>query len=1025
MPLYEYHRNTITTANEWFNNAAGRFVATDADVISGKARVGDEKIPRPNLIRNLFGGRLGGPIVKDRLFFFYNYEGMIEAKQGSSAARTVPTASLGAGTVRFNDNTGQAWTLTTAQINAMTLTGGVAAGAVVDVNPLVPSLFASAAAKYPCNDNTTGDGRNSCGYRFNFATPVEQNAHTARIDWTVTRDQKHQVSLRGNYQQDLTGALPYLPDTPPTNLWSHPLGFSGAWTWSAASNLTNRLSYGYTRVAFSNQGDSDDASISFRRIFQPTGFGRAINRMNPTTNITDDLTWIKGNHTVQFGTNIRLIKNTRESFARSFDTAITNTSFYASNVAATVINQYISAVAGANRTIASAQSVSTQDAIVALWGRLNDYSSNVNFDVDGNLIPSNTAITRIFKTDEYDFYVQDVWKARPNFTVTAGLRYGISMPVTETQGYETVPTIDMSTYLDNTIRSMNLGTNYREVVSVRKAGKSNGLDSIYPTDMNNWQPRLSVAWSPEFKTGALAKMFGRESESVFRAGFAITNDYFGQQLATNWDGSNSLGFASRAAINANTFNVTTNPGPLYTGPSMNIRSLPNLVIPTSLTFPQTAPQTAPGAGKIETSLDQNLVSPINYSWNVSYGRKLPGNIWIDAAYIGRIARNLLIGRDAMQLRADIRDSRSGLTFNQAATILDRQLQADVPIGSVASVPFFDNMWAPGTLGPLFAARLGAPAGLTNTQAVYWMQPNWAGDWTYALQTLDSESGSRYFFQGQYDALNVYSTVGESDYHGGTLSIRQRMSGVTWDFNYTFSKSLDQASGIQSGGNFGLAFIANAFNLDDQRSVSDFDVKHLANFNGVWDIPVGKNRRYGSGMNGFANALIGGWQLSGIVRYDSGYPMLGFFDQTGWQTNWNIRSYNTQLRPIETGTYFGTASAACTSGCSLPNLFANPNEAWSSFRTPHPGETGTRNPVRYPSSLNVDAGLAKSFDMPWKEGHSLTFRWDVFNVGNTPVFAGQATTLIGYTGSAASSNFGRYTGTRSQARVMQFALRYDF
>ena len=73
--------------------------------------------------------------------------------------------------------------------------------------------------------------------------------------------------------------------------------------------------------------------------------------------------------------------------------------------------------------------------------------------------------------------------------------------------------------------------------------------------------------------------------------------------------------------------------------------------------------------------------------------------------------------------------------------------------------------------------------------------NFAGDWTYMMQLLDGESGSRYFFQGQYDALNVYSTVGSSDYHGGTLSIRQRKASVTWDFNYTFSKSLDEASGF--------------------------------------------------------------------------------------------------------------------------------------------------------------------------------------------------------------------------------------
>ena len=304
-----------------------------------------------------------------------------------------------------------------------------------------------------------------------------------------------------------------------------------------------------------------------------------------------------------------------------------------------------------------------------------------------------------------------------------------------------------------------------------------------------------------------------------------------------------------------------------------------------------------------------------------------------------------------------------------------------------------------------------------------------------MDNLDNASGSRYFFQGQYDALSAFSTVGSSDYHGATFSARQRLAGVTWDFNYTFSKSFDEASGLQSGGLFGSTFVLNAFKLRDQRTVSDFDLTHIVNFNGVWDIPIGKGRPFGNGMNKVLNAFIGGWQLSGIFRYDSGYPMLGFFDQTGWQTNWQIRSYNTLISPVSGGTNFGSASAACIAaqnsnpnvnqGCSLPNLFSNPNAAYSSFRTPHPGETGTRNPLRFPSSTNLDAGLAKSFNMPWKEGHSMTIRWDVFNVANHPVFNGQATTLIGYTGSAAPSNFGRYTQTRSNARVMQFAFRYDF
>ena len=1020
--LYEYHRNTATTANDWFNNAAGSFA-------DGKPRV-----TRPKLIRNLFGGRLGGPIVKDRLFFFYNYEGMREAK-GASVVRTVPLASLGAGNIQFVDNTGQSWTITTPQINSFTLTGGTAAGAVVDVNPLVPTLFASAASRYVANDSTAGDGRNTGGFRFNAPAPVSQNAHTARFDWNATSDQKHQISFRGNYQQDVDGAAPYFPDTPPTNRWSHPLGLSATHTWLVSSNLTNRFSYGLTRVAFSNQGDSADPTITFRYIFQPRGFARTIARTNPTTNITDDLTWIKGNHTLQFGTNIRLIKNTRTSFARAFDNAITNPSAYQSNVARTVINQYITAVTGSTRTVASSWDVPTQGALVALLGRLNGYGANFNFDTAGALIAANTGITRQFKTEEYDFYVQDSWKARSNLTITAGLRYGLSMPVTETQGYETVPSIVLSTYLQNTIDAQNRGINYREALSVRKAGKSNGLDSIYPLDKNNFQPRVSVAWSPQFEKGFMSKLFGRGSESVIRAGFSITNDYFGQQLATNWDGSNTLGFSSSSSINVNTYNITTNPAPLYTGAGMSIRSLPNLTIPGALAFPQTAPFRNPGAGKIETSLDQNLISPTNYSWNVSYGRRLPGKIWVDAAYVGRLARNLLIGRDAMMLR-DIRDPLSKMSYNEAATILDRQLQAGVPGTNVASIAFFNNMWAPGTLGAFF----GCPGGGTtcsNTQAVYNGQPG-AGDWTYMMQELDGATGSRYFFQGQYDSLSAFSTVGSSDYHGATLSVRQRMSNVTWDFNYTFAKSLDEASGLQTGGLFGSTFVLNAFNLKDQRSVSDFDLRHVVNFNGVWDLPIGKGKHFGNGMNKVLDAFIGGWQLSGIFRMDSGYPFTGgYFDSTGWQTNWNIRSYNTLLTPVSSGTFIGPASASCrtaqintpnvNAGCSLPNLFSDPDAAYRSFRTPYPGETGTRNAIRLPGHKNLDAALAKSFNMPWREGHKATIRWEVFNVTNSPTFATQLTGTIGYTGSSAGTTFGRFTGVRNLtgSRVMQFAFRYDF
>lgn len=1015
--LYWYHRNTVTTANDWFSNAAGHHTASSALVQTGFAKVGDPVSPRPALLRNLFGGRLAGPILKDRLFFFYNYEGLREAKS-VPVTRLVPSPSLAAGQIRFLDATGVLRTIGTAQINTFTL-GGLP---VVDVNPAAVGLFASNASRYPMNYPPGGDGLNTGGFRFNAPVPVELNAHTARFDWNVTSDQKHQISFRGNYQQDIIGAAPFFPDTPPTATWSHPYGFVATHTWLIGPNITNRFSYGLTRIAVSFQGDSADPAITFRSVFSPTAFARGLNRTNPTQNITDDLTWIKGNHTFQFGTNIRLIRNDRTNFARAFDNGITNQSAYAANSVRNSIDQYQTSIG--QPVVATAWRTNVAHALTALFGRLSGYGANVNFGVDGALLPANTGIRRIFETKEYDWYFQDSWKIRSNLTLTAGLRYGLSLPVTEIQGYETVPSIVLSDYLKKAEELMLLGQNHRELISVRKAGKSNGLDSIYPLDKNNFQPRVSLAWSPEFSGGLMSKLFGKQTESVFRGGFAITNDYFGNQLATQWDGANTLGFSSTAAINVNTYNITNNPAPPYTGPSMNIRALPNLVLPGSLTFPQTAPVAGPGNGKIETSLDQNLVSPVNYSWNFSYGRRLPGNIWIDVAYVARLARNLLIGRDAMMVR-DPTDTRSGLTFNQAASILEAQLQAGVPIAQIASIPLFNNLWVPGSLGPLLGC--GGVPNCTNTQAVYNYKPL-AGDWQFTVQDLDILTGSRFFFQGQYDSLSAFSTTGTSDYHGAIVSIRQRMTGVTWDFNYTYSKSLDEASGLQTGGLFGSTFVINAFRPNDQRAYSDFDLRHVVNFNAVWDLPFGRGRRYASNMNKVLNAIIGGWNLSTVYRWDSGYPFDGWFDETGWQTNWNIRSYLSQRGTgIPTTGVFNAAAAACTlPACNptLPNLFANPDQALAAFRLPYPGETGSRNPIRFPDAHNLDMGLAKSFAMPWKEGHKITIRWEVFNVTNTPYFDNQSVGLADPSG-AAVGRFGQFLNTRNNARIMAFAFRYDF
>src|SRR5215212_5528944 len=185
--LYEFHRNTVTTANDFFNNAAGSFGPNDFAVLSGAARAGDPRAPRPQLLRNVFGGSLGGPLKKDRAFFFFTYEGFREASE-TPVVREVPLPTLGQGIVRYvttsttlgtpcpvptNANR-RCITLTPANINAA-YTGIY--GASPGLNPTALSALASAAARYPANDDSVGDGLNTSGFRFNAKTPASLNTY--------------------------------------------------------------------------------------------------------------------------------------------------------------------------------------------------------------------------------------------------------------------------------------------------------------------------------------------------------------------------------------------------------------------------------------------------------------------------------------------------------------------------------------------------------------------------------------------------------------------------------------------------------------------------------------------------------------------------------------------------------------------------------------------------------------------------------------------------------------------------------
>jgi hypothetical protein len=381
----------------------------------------------------------------------------------------------------------------------------------------------------------------------------------------------------------------------------------------------------------------------------------------------------------------------------------------------------------------------------------------------------------------------------------------------------------------------------------------------------------------------------------------------------------------------------------------------------------------------------------------------------------------------MQLN-NIVDPKSGQDWYTAAGILEQHRVAGTPISQIPNLPWFQNMYAPGELDDIFFGL-----GLTNSQAAYAVMAGgrtpdcedvgcfeFGDDWTFLQDLLDQFSSRPLFFQSQYGALSAYGTIASSDYHAATLSVRQRMRGLSWDFNYTLSHSLDDASGLQTSGVFGSAFITNALRQRDNRASSDFDIRHLINFNSIWEVPIGRGRRFLSGSNKFVNGVLGGWQIATIFRYNSGLPVSTPVDIGGWPTNWNVRSWSVPIRSIQSSPNRGGNG-------KLANLFSDVEAAYNSFRSPAPGETGARNILRGMHFFQLDTGVSKSFGMPWNEGHKLVIRWETFNVTNSQFLTGNADVTNGLDPQFGSPprTFFNFTGIQGTPRIMQFALRYEF
>ena len=1026
---YWSHRNTNWSSNEYFQK--------QSQLSQGLPSTA------PKLDKHSFGGAVGGPIKKDRFFFFANYEGLREESE-SPVLRNVPSATLRDGVLVYVCGVPSA--CPGGPVRGFTDTHNIPAGrygltpaelAALDPLGIGPSRGVSDHfKKYPLPNDPGRDSINYMGYR--FAAPLENQfkTYTTRLDARLDSQGNHKLFFRGVKQDDVIDGTPSFEGQPASTLsennnWGFAVGVDSV----LSRNLVNTFRYGLTKIDEASVGLQTASAVTFRFITNFDALTSTSTREVPTHNFVNDLAWLKGNHTVKFGTNIRFTRNPRESNANSFHTGSLNPSWVTGTGrrympgGATCTSPACFAVPAVASSFASGYG----DPWLTLLGVISQPTASYNYDRDGNALPEGDPVRRKYAADEYEFYAQDSWRMRPNLTLTAGVRYSLYSPPWEVNGLQVAPTISLGGWFDTRVQNMQNGIpdNAMPPLQLDLAGPANNRKGFYDWDKNNFGPRLAVAWSPTAKSGFLRTLTG-EDKLVIRGGYSLLYDRVGFALATIFDQSSSFGMSTSLPATFGSSDETV-PGARF----VNLNTLPStLPAPPPGGFPATPPL---GDVAIYSSLDDTITTPYHHVFNAVIGRELSRNFAVEAAYVGRRGRNLLIRRD-LALPMNLTDAKSGVDYFTAARLsIEAYENAGITSSAAANfanlpnIPYWENLF-PGAAGTVS----GVPLTASQRMIRLWFQNS--PSYTDALFAADvscspacSIFGPNAYFNSQFSYLSAQSSIAQADYDSLQLTLRKRWSqGFQFDINYTLSESKDHGSAVERG-TIGLGgysgVLMNPFDPDLQYSYSDFDIRHQMNMNWVADLPFGRGRAIGGGAPGWLNAVIGDWQFSGIFRWTSGLPFNIINARCCWPTNWNLQG-NAELKtpgdfPETTSPAVRNAVAKNADGnFGFPSPFQDAEAAAEKLRFANPGEVGFRNMLRGDGYIGADMGIAKAFQMP--KGTRLRFRWDVFNVTNTVRFDTGNVTMT----PDQLTTFGSYNGTLATCdgragRCMQASLRFEF
>jgi hypothetical protein len=1066
--LYWYHRNPALNANYWFNNLAGQ--------------------PRDRVLLNQPGGRVGGPIWipkvydgRNKSFFFVNFEEFRLPEQ-VTRQRNILTPAAEAGLFTYGTGANQR-SVNLLNLAATTRCAGTAAAPVFCTSTIDPTVSKTLAAIRASTSQGSVAAFDQNRQLFTFTNSGGQNRYftTVRFDHHITS--KHRLENVWNYQafrngiDFLNGVDPAFPGLlggvggQNSNRFSNSTGLRSTITQS----IVNEARFGLMGGTSLFRSELSPASFDYLKGFSfgtavgtggwfgafPTGLGinnpnavRSASRRNsPVKQFSDNLTWVKGSHTMSFGGAFTQI-NTWADSLNQLVPALTfgvNTSDPANSLF----------VAG-NFPGASSTDISAAAALYAvLTGRVTAISGTAYLSEDAKYAPLGNYVERI-RQREFGLYGQDSWRVRQNLTLNYGLRYEVQFP------FSSLNTTYTQTRYEDVFGISGPGGLFRPGASGGRVPEFTLFkpgDRPYETDTNNFAPSIGFAWSPGARgNGFLKALFGGVGRSVLRGGYSV---------AFVREGTNVVSSILAANPGANT-SVTR---------SIALGNLPagtllrDLTASTSLAPAPAAPTFPLKSASVNDSInvfDPDLKLGFVRSWTFGFQRELSKDTVFEIRYVGNrgidlwrqyhinevnTLENHFIDefRLAQQnLAANVAAGR-GNTFRYAGPGTGTSPLPTILAYSGAVNP--TNAGACGGTGQPTCAALYNSSIFTSNTFLSQLSPNQSNAQGFAL-SLFNDAGRRTnalnaglpanFFivnpnflggtvpQGAWIVDNSTRTW----YDAMTIEVRRRMSkGLLVQGNYTFGKSLSNMFASSS------AVASNFTTLRDKnldKSASPFDIRHALKANWIYELPFGHGRAWLGEANGLVDKLAGGWEVHGAFRMQSGSPFNFGNVQLVGMTAKDLQD-SLEIRKDPAGIVF-----------YLPeDIIQNTQRAWNTTATgfsgtaptgryiappgsngcvqAYAGQCGFANLVLYgPRFVRTDLSVVKK--IKFTERANLEFRTEFLNAFNNINFkVGSAGNTVTTVTNFSATAFGRTTTAYQDisttndpgARMIQFVLRLNF